>query len=278
MAAVKLERLKEMIDECGKAVVAFSGGVDSTFLLSVAHEVLGDEVLAVTVVSSFMPAHEKKEAHEIANLIGAEHRIVEVDEKDIEGFTANPPDRCYICKTFLFSQVLAIAGAEGISCVMDASNADDTGDYRPGLIALKELKIRSPLMEAGLTKEEIRGLSKNRDLPSWDKPAMACLATRVPYGNEITKENLRQIDEAEEFLRSLGYGNCRVRHHGDMARIEVSPKRIERLMKPGQRRQIAEHLRGLGFKYITVDMEGYRMGSLNEAIRGEQDEDDVSTG
>jgi len=268
VAAVKLEILKEMISGCGKTVIAFSGGVDSTFLLSVAHEVLGNDVLAVTVISSFMPAHEKKEAHEIANMIGARHIIVEVDENDIEGFTDNPPDRCYICKKFLFSQVLDIAENEGIKVVMDASNADDIGDYRPGLKALKELEIHSPLMEAGLTKEEIRQLSKSRDLPSWDKPAMACLATRVPYGDRITKEKLSQIDEAEEFLRSLGYGNCRVRHHGNMARIEVSPKRIERLMKPDQRRQITEHLRGLGFKYITVDMEGYRMGSLNEAIRG----------
>jgi uncharacterized protein len=267
LAAVKLERLKEMLSECSKVVIAFSGGVDSTFLLSVAHEMLGDDVLAVTVISSFMPAHEKKEAHEIANLIGARHIVVEVDENDIEGFTDNPPDRCYICKKFLFGQVLGIAESEGIKVVMDASNADDVGDYRPGLKALRELEIRSPLMEAGLTKDEIRQLSKNRDLPGWDKPAMACLATRVPYGNKITKENLHQIDEAEEFLRSLGFGNCRVRHHGDMARIEVSPKRIERLMKPDQRRQITEHLRGLGFKYITVDMEGYRMGSLNEAIR-----------
>ncbi len=241
MAAVKLERLKEMISGCGKAVVAFSGGVDSTLLLSVAHEVLGDDVLAVTVVSSFMPLQERKEAHEIANMIGARHRIVEIDENDIEGFTDNPPDRCYICKKFLFSQVLGIAEAEGITCVMDASNADDTGDYRPGLKALKELEINSPLMKVGLTKEEIRELSRNRDLPSWGKPAMACLATRVPYGEMITKEKLRQIDEAEEFLRSLGFGNCRVRHHGNLARIEVSPKRLERLMKPDQRRQITEH-------------------------------------
>ena len=272
MAAVKLERLKEMISECGKAVIAFSGGVDSTLLLSVADEVLGEDVLAVTVVSSFMPGHEKKESSEIARLIGARHEIVAIDENDIEGFTGNPADRCYICKKFLFSQVLGIAESEGIACVMDASNADDTGDYRPGLRALKELGIRSPLMEAGMTKEEIRGLSRDRNLPSWDKPAMACLATRVPYGEKITKEKLHQIDEAEEFLRSLGFGNCRVRHHGKLARIEVSPKRLEQLMKPDQRRQVTEHLKGLGFKYITLDLQGYRMGSLNEAICGDKDE------
>jgi len=271
VAAVKLERLKEIIRDCERTVVAFSGGVDSTFLLSVADEVLGEDVLAVTVVSSFMPGHEKKEASEIARLIGARHEIVAIDENDIEGFTDNPVDRCYICKKFLFSQVLAIAEAAGVACVMDASNADDTGDYRPGLKALKELGIRSPLMEAGLTKDEIRELSKVRNLPSWDKPAMACLATRIPYGEKITKEKLRQIDEAEEFLRSLGYDNCRVRHHGKLARIEVSPKRIEQLMKPGQRRQVTEHLKGLGFKYITLDMQGYRMGSLNEAICDDKD-------
>ena len=271
MAADKLEKLKDTIRNCGKAVIAFSGGVDSTLLLSVAHEVLGDDVMAVTVVSSFMPRHEKKESTEIANLIGARPEIVEIDENDIEGFTDNPPDRCYICKKYLFSQVLGIAEAEGIACVMDASNADDTGDFRPGLRALRELEIRSPLMEADLTKAEIRELSRERSLSSWDKPAMACLATRVPYGEKITRKKLCQIDEAEEFLRSLGYGNCRVRHHGNLARIEVSPKRLEQLMKPDQRRQIAEHLRALGFNYITVDMQGYRMGSLNEAIRDDKD-------
>ncbi len=271
MAADKLERLKEIIRDCEKAVVAFSGGVDSTLLLSVAHEALGDNVMAVTVVSSFMPGHEKKEASEIANLIGVRHEIVMIDENDIEGFTDNPVDRCYICKKYLFSQVLDIAEGKGIACVMDATNADDTGDYRPGLRALRELDVRSPLMEAGLTKAEIRELSKERNLSGWGKPAMACLATRIPYGEKITREKLRQIDEAEEFLRSLGYGNCRVRHHGKLARIEVSPKRIGQLMKPDQCRQVTEHLRSLGFKYITVDMQGYRMGSLNEAICGEEE-------
>jgi uncharacterized protein len=274
VAAIKLEKLKEIISECGRPVIAFSGGVDSTLLLSVAQEVLGDEVLAVTVVSSFMPAHEKKESIEIAHMIGARHEIVEVDERDIEGFTENPPDRCYICKKFIFSQVLSIAENEGASCVMDASNADDTGDYRPGMKALRELEVRSPLMEAELTKEEIRALSKARGLPSWGKPAMACLATRIPYGEEITKDKLRRVDDAEEFLRALGYGNCRVRVHDGLARIEVSPKRLELLMKPGERRKVTEHLRGLGFKYITVDMQGYRMGSMNEALRGGEDESD----
>ena len=272
MAAVKLERLKEIIGSCEKAVVAFSGGVDSTLLLSVTREVLGGNMMAVTVVSSFMPDHERKEAHEIANLVGARHEIVSIDENDIEGFTDNPVDRCYICKKFLFSKILEIAGREGIECVMDASNADDTGDFRPGMKAIKELEIRSPLLEAGLTKAEIRELSRERRLPSWGKPAMACLATRVPYGEKITKKKLRQIDEAEEYLRSLGYGNCRVRHHGKLARIEVSPGRIDQLMKPGQRRQVTQHLKGLGFRYITVDLEGYRMGSLNEVICGDEDD------
>jgi uncharacterized protein len=266
VAAQKLEKLKDIISGCGRSVIAFSGGVDSTLLLSVAHEVLGDDVLAVTVISSFMPAHERKESVEIAHLIGARHEVVEIDESEIEGFTDNPADRCYICKKHLFSEVLKVAGEEGAGCVMDASNSDDTGDYRPGLRALRELDIRSPLLEAGLTKGEIRDLSKARGLPSWGKPAMACLATRIPYGEKITRDKLRQIDEAEDFLRSLGYGNCRVRHHGELARIEVSLKRIEQLVKPDQRRQITEHLRGLGFKYITVDMQGYRTGSLNETL------------
>jgi len=277
VAAVKLERLKEMIEGCGKAAVAFSGGVDSTLLLSVAREMLGDDVVAVTVVSPFMPGHEKGEASEIARLLGARHEIVEVDESDIEGFADNPPDRCYICKRFLFSQVVGIAKDKGISCVMDASNADDTGDYRPGLRALRELGIRSPLMEAGLTKDEIRRLSKRRGLPGWDKPAMACLATRIPYGERITKDNLRRVDEAEQYLRSLGYINCRVRSHGDLARIEVAPERIEKLLRPGQRGQVTEHLKDLGFRYVTVDLRGYRTGSMNEAIRGDLDEGGASS-
>jgi uncharacterized protein len=277
VAAVKLERLKEIIDDCGKAAVAFSGGVDSTLLLSVAREVLGDDVLAVTVVSPFMPGHEKKEASETAGLMGARHEIVEVDESDIEGFADNPPDRCYICKKFLVSRVISIAKDRGISCVMDASNADDAGDYRPGIRALRELGIRSPLMEVDLTKDEIRRMSKRRGLPGWDKPAMACLATRIPYGERITKERLRRIDEAEKYMRSLGYINCRVRSHGDLARIEVSPERIEKLLRPGQRGQVTEHLRDLGFRYVTVDLRGYRTGSMNEAIRGGGDESDASS-
>jgi uncharacterized protein len=271
VAEDKLSNLKDIIKVFGRSVVAFSGGVDSTFLLSVAREVLGDDVMAVTVVSSFMPIHEKKEAAEIANLVGARHEIVSIDESDIEGFADNPVDRCYICKKFIFSKVISIAEAEGAASVMDASNADDVGDFRPGMRAIKELGVHSPLLEAGLNKAEIRELSRERRLPSWGKPAMACLATRIPYGEKITKEKLRQIDEAEEFLRSLGFGNCRVRHHGTLARIEVSTKRLDQLLKPDQRRQVTEHLRGLGFKYITVDLQGYRMGSLNEEICGEED-------
>jgi len=269
--ARRVERLEEMIGRCSSAVVAFSGGVDSTFLLAVARDVLGDEVTALTVSSAFMPRHEREEASEIAGLAGARHVVLEIDMAEIDGFEENPADRCYRCKRRLFSVMKEYAAKNGIECVMDASNADDTADYRPGMKALRELEVMSPMLEAGLSKDEIRGLSRERGLPSWDKPSMACLASRIPYGERITPEKLAQVDDGERFLRSLGFGVCRVRHHGDIARVEVNGDGFDMICRPDVRRRIAEKLREIGFGYVTVDLLGYRMGSLNEDLPGKNE-------
>jgi uncharacterized protein len=185
---------------------------------------------------------------------------------DIEGFAGNPPDRCYLCKRHLFSKIAGIARRERLSCVMEASNADDVGDYRPGMRAVRELGIMSPLLDAGLTKPEIRELLHGRGVPGWDRPSMACLASRIPYGEAITEEKLRRIDAAEDLLRSLGFARCRVRHHEGLARIEVEPEMIARLLEPEVREKVAGRLEELGFTWTTVDLEGYRTGSLNEGI------------
>jgi len=262
----KLSRLLEIVERCDSAAVAFSGGVDSTLLLSVASEVLGGRVLAVTVAAPFMPIHETGEAAEAAALIGARHITVQADMDGIVGFADNPPDRCYLCKKYLFSRIVELARSEGLACVMEASNADDRGDYRPGMRAIRELGILSPLLEAGLAKAEIRELLRGRGIPGWDRPSMACLASRVPYGETITTEKLRRIDEAEDLLRSLGFAQCRIRHHEGLARIEVEPALIARLLEPEVREMVLRRLEELGFTWITVDLRGYRTGSLNEGI------------
>ncbi len=262
----KLKLLHDILERCDGAVLAFSGGVDSTFLLDEAFRMMGTKLLAVTVNSPFMDDRDVKEAVETAGLIGAEHIVIEVDEGEIEGFSENPPDRCYLCKRHLFSRIKGIASKRGIGCVIDATNAGDSSDYRPGLKALDKLGILSPLKEAGLTKEDIRPILKERGFANWDKPAAACIASRIPYGEPITRTRLRQVKEAEAFLDTCGFRGCRVRHHGEVARIEVAADRIERLVEPELRRRVVERFREIGFRYITVDLEGYRTGSLNESL------------
>ncbi|RKY02493.1 ATP-dependent sacrificial sulfur transferase LarE [Candidatus Poribacteria bacterium] len=267
MAADKLERLRDIVRGLESVLVAFSGGVDSTFLLKVCLDVLGREnVLAVTAESELYPREEVEGARTLAESLGARWRLIRTDELCNEAFASNPPERCYYCKMELFSKLKEIAGEEGLKHVVDGSNADDVGDWRPGMRAAEELGIVSPLKEAGLGKEEIRKLSKEMGLPTWDKPSMACLASRFPYGHRITPEELRMVGEAERFIRGLGFKQVRVRHHGKLARIEVEPSGIERLASAGIRERVARKLKELGYTWVTVDLQGYRTGSMNEAL------------
>ena len=260
----KLGALKDILSALGGVLVAYSGGTDSTLLLKVAHDTLGDRAVAVTAVSASMPREEAKEAIRLAKEIGAQHLILESGELDDPDFRANTPDRCYYCKYLRFQSLLEVARERGLQYVIDGCNLGDLGDHRPGMRASRELGVRSPLMEAGLDKAEIRELSQHLGLPTWDKPAEACLASRVPYGTPITRENLQQIEDAERFVRSLGPSQVRVRVHGEVARIEVAPESLPLLLE--HRSAIASELHRLGFSYVSADLEGYRTGSMNEVL------------
>lgn len=265
-ALAKLERLRERLRVIGGAVVAFSSGVDSTFLLRVAHEELGENVVAVTARSHSFPKRELDEAAAFCAREGVRHEIIDSEELDIPGFAENPPDRCYHCKKALFGKLIAFAQANGLAAVLEGSNMDDDGDYRPGRRAIMELGIRSPLHDAGLTKAEIRVLSKRMGLPTADKPSFACLASRFPYGERITAAGLERVERAEQWLMDAGLGlaQLRVRSHGDMARIEVPPADIPRLATRAE--EIAAALKSFGFAYVALDLQGYRTGSLNETL------------
>lgn len=262
----KFNKLKESIKAFESAVIAYSGGVDSTFLLKVAHDVLEDNVIAVTAKSSTYPEREFNEAKKLAEKIGAKHIVIVSEELDIEGFSKNPTNRCYYCKKELFTKINEIAKENNINYVLDGSNLDDVGDYRPGMIAAKELGVLSPLKLAELTKNDIRQLSKTLGLPTWDKPSFACLSSRVPYGSEITIPKLNMIERAEQFLLDIGFRQVRVRHHGDIARIEVAAEEREKIFSIELMDKISEKLKSIGFKYVTFDLAGYRTGSMNEVI------------
>ncbi|MBC7320503.1 ATP-dependent sacrificial sulfur transferase LarE [bacterium] len=261
----KFERLKEILKELKSVAIAFSGGVDSTLLLKVAHTVLGDKAIGITVNGAIHPKWEVESARELAKMIGVKHMVLDVDIFRNENIVNNPPDRCYHCKLVVFSLIKETARNYGIENVADGSNADDVGDYRPGMRALKELGILSPLMEAGLKKNEIRALSKELGLPTWNKPALACLATRIPYNTRITEKALSMIEEGEDFLRSLGFTQVRLRHLDNLAKIEVLPKDMPKLLE--LKDMVIEKLKSIGYIYITLDLEGYNTGSMNRLIR-----------
>ncbi len=252
----------------GSVLVAFSGGVDSSFLLAAAVRALGDKAVGATARSGLYPEEELRQACDFAQKIGARHIVFESDELDAPNFADNPPDRCYFCKKELFGKLQQIAQREGLAWVVHAAQVDDLSDHRPGFRAADELGVRAPLIEAGLTKDDIRVISKEWGLETWDKPAMACLASRFPYGDRITTDKLHQVAAAEQTLRQMGFRQFRVRHHGQVARIEVPPEELPRLLEEVNRTEIVNSLQAAGFAYVTVDLEGFRSGSMNEVLRG----------
>lgn len=262
----KYERLKSMLNKMESLVVAFSGGVDSTFLLKVASDILGNKAIAATATSPTYPLFEFKEAVKLAKKINVKHIIFESDELDIPGFSENSPKRCYFCKSELFTIIKEKALELGVRNIADGTNCDDLKDYRPGRDAAIETGVISPLLESGMGKEDIRVLSRKLGLSTWDKPAFACLSSRFPYGTEITIERVQMIEVCEDILRELSFKQYRVRYHGDVARIEVSEDDMKRLLSGTIRETIIGKFKKAGFKYISVDMEGYRTGSMNEAI------------
>ena len=262
----KYEALQSILKGYKSVAIAFSGGVDSTFLLHTAQKVLGQQVLAVTAASPSFPARERAEAEAFCQKNNIRHVIVDSGELDMEEFRSNPPNRCYLCKHELFHRILQVASENGMDCVAEGSNMDDLGDYRPGLRAIEELSICSPLREAGLYKEEIRILSRKAGLLTWNKPSFACLASRFVYGERITEKKLDMVDRGEQFLLDLGFTQVRVRLHGNIARIEILPEEFSRLIIPETRIHITDEFRKIGFAYVTLDLTGYRTGSMNETL------------
>ncbi|WP_291636988.1 ATP-dependent sacrificial sulfur transferase LarE [Clostridium sp.] len=263
---LKFQKLKDSLQDLGSVAIAYSGGVDSTFLLKVATDVLGNNVIAITAKSSTYPQREFEEAVKYIEGIGSKHIVIISEELEIEGFAKNPINRCYFCKKELFSKIRKVADDNNINAVLDGSNADDISDFRPGTKAAMELKVISPLKDAGLTKNDIRALSKKFGVPTWNKPAFACLSSRFPYGNEITVEKLSMVERAEQFLMDLGFRQIRVRHHEDIARIEVNAEERDKFFDIKIMDKVANELKSIGFKYVTLDLLGYRTGSMNEVL------------
>lgn len=261
----QLSSLETIIGEMGSVVTAFSGGVDSTLVAVVAHRALGERALAVTAVSPALAARELAEASKLAEQFGLSHRVIHTNEMEREGYTANSPQRCYFCKTELYTHLCSLAEREGYEWVANGANTDDLGDYRPGMQAASEHRVRSPMVETGMDKAAVRAIARSLDIPIWDKPAQPCLSSRVPYGTPVTVETLSQIEQAEDFLRGLGLREVRARHHDRLCRVEVAEAEMELAFK--HRREITAGLKKIGYLWVSLDLTGLRSGSLNEVLK-----------